>query len=300
MISAAVACDPEKTAFIDLAHQKPQAVSYGGFYSGACRLASRLRALGLARGARVALMGANSPQWGAACIGIHLSGLTVCPLDPEITRSELENILRFLEPQAVICDRGSAGRFRGLLEPIIELESIDLTPARIDFNPVPIPKTQPLSIVLTSGTTDKPKGVMLSEGNFLHNIRLLLGTKGLIGRDDRILNLLPLHHVYPFTTSLLTALCCGATIIYPRSLKGEDVMAAAWQERATIMVVVPQVLVGLHRRIFSILNEKWLLPRLVFKVLFRLSCIGIERGFRPGRRLLAALHKRMPDLRFIA
>jgi len=264
----------DKPAFIDLAQDPVLEVTYGAFFSAACLIARSLAESGLAPGARVALMGANSPQWAAACLGAHLAGITISPLDPDSPDSDLSVMLEILEPQAVICDRKLAGRFQ---------------------------KTAlPASIVFTSGTTARPKGVMLSEDNFLHNIRTLMGGKDLIDETDRALNLLPLHHVYPFTATLLTPLCAGATVIYPRSLKSEDIMRAAAETGATIMVVVPQVLNGLHKRIFSTVLDKPLPARTAFRLLFSLGRLGINRGWRPGRFLFRSLQRRLPSLRYFA
>ena len=129
------------------------------------------------------------------------------------------------------------------------------------FEPVSLTPDQPLSIVFTSGTTARPKGVMLSEDNFLHNIRTFMAGKDLIVETDRALNLLPLHHVYPFTATLLTPLCAGATVIYPRSLKSEDIMVAAAERGATIMVVGPQVSSMSRTTAFwSLLTAAWSSP----------------------------------------
>ncbi|HUU29278.1 MAG TPA: AMP-binding protein [archaeon] len=301
MIALSAARYPEKPAFIELSSGAALTVSYHGFYTGACRTAEKLARMDLPPGAKVVLMGANSPGWGAACLGIHLAGLTVTPLDPEITDNEVRNILSFLKPEAAACDRFLAGRFAGSVPRIIELESIDFSPGNIEFKAVPIPEDQPLSIVFTSGSTSTPKGVMLSEKNLLHNvIDTLISQKGLIGPADRLLNLLPLHHVYPFTATLLTPLCIGTTIIYPRSLKGEDITSAAAEQRATIMAVVPGVLNVFHRRIFSSVAERPLIQRMLFRILFKIGSLGLEQGFRPGRYLFRSVHSRMPDLRFFA
>ena len=300
MISGRAAKHPEKTAFVDLTKGTPRSVSYCGFYAGACRVAERLAGLGLSRGDKVVLMGGNSPEWGAACLGVHLAGLTLVPLDHETAAEGLHNILTFLKPGAAVCDRSLYPRFKDLEIPVIELESLDLSCGKSSFNPVAVPDDQPFTIVFTSGSTSVPKGVMLSEKNLLHNVGILLAAKGTISQSDRLLNLLPLHHVYPFTASLLTPLCCGATIIYPRSLKGEDIMAAARVERATILVAVPGVLQALRQRIFSSVQEQNLLSRSLFKFLFRIGSMGITWGFRPGRYLFPSLHRRMPNLRYIA
>ncbi|MBN2289299.1 MAG: acyl--CoA ligase, partial [Candidatus Glassbacteria bacterium] len=271
MIRRSAESHGEKTAFIDLARDPVHEVSYGDFHSAACHMAGRLAESGIGPGSRVALAGANSPGWAAACVGIHLAGAVVSPLDPEAADSDLAQVFRILEPDAVICDRTLVPRLGGVSPRLFELESVEAVDGTHTFEPVAPGPEQPFSIVFTSGTTGRPKGVMLSEANFLHNITTLLGDKRLISREDRVLNLLPLHHVYPFTATLLTPLCAGATVIYPRSLKSEDIMGAAAEKGATIMAVVPQVLNGLHGRIFSTIQDKPAAARAGFGLLFRLG-----------------------------
>lgn len=300
MIAATAARYRDKAAFIDYSSTGVKEVTFGGVWSGACRLAEKLAQIELPAGSRIALTGANSPEWIAACVGIHLAGLTVSPIDPEISEEELGNILSILEPAAAVCDSRFAARFENSVSRLIELESLDLTPAEMSFEARPVSGDQPFSIVFTSGSTSRPKGVMLSEKNFLHNIEMLITTRKLISPADRLLNLLPLHHVYPFTSTFLTPLCVGATVIYPRSLKGADVMEASSQQRATIIAVVPQVLQAMHDKIFSAVEEETFYKQAVFKLLLKLGSLGIERGFRPGRFLIRKVHSNFPALRFFA
>ena len=301
MIAATAARYRDKAAFID--YSSPggvKEVTFGGIWSGACRVAEKLTRAGLPAGSRIALSGANSPEWAAACVGIRLAGLTASPIDPDISDEELANIVSMLEPAAAVCDSNLSARFENSVSRIIELESLDLAPGETSFEAKPIGEDQPFSIVFTSGSTSKPKGVMLSERNLLHNVGMLIGTKGLISATDRLLNLLPLHHVYPFTATLLTPLCAGATVIYPRSLKGPDIMEAARTRRATIIVVVPQVLQAMHGRIFSTVEEGTFARQAAFKLLLKLGSLGIDRGFRPGRFLIRKVHQSFPALRFFS
>ncbi|MEA2062370.1 MAG: AMP-binding protein [Gemmatimonadota bacterium] len=291
----------EKEAFLELARDPVLEVSYGAFFSGACRIARQLTDSGLnPHEPRILLTGANSPHWAAACLGAHMAGATVAPVDPDFPDRDLASVLEILEPDFVLCDRSSAGRFDKAGPKTIELETLEFPESPPSFEPVPLKPDQPLSIVFTSGTTSKPKGVMLTEENFLHNIRILKEGRDLISHRDRLLNLLPFHHVYPFTASLLTGLCSGVTIILPRSLKPEDIMRAAGDFRATIMIVVPQFLNGLHNRVFSTVADEPVHKRLGFNVLSRLGRLGNSRGLRPGRFIFRSLRRRLPALRYFA
>ncbi len=300
-IRAQVEQRPGQEAIVSLAGDQPRRVSYRQLWGAIARAAERLRELGLVPGDRVALSGPNRPEWVAACLGAQLAGLTVAPLDPELGPEELESILSFLEPRAVLCARELAPRFQRPGAPLVELESLE--PAPLDGpgpEPLPFPPDRPICILFTSGSTSHPKGVELTEANFRHNVEMLAALPGLIDHRDRVLALLPLHHVYPFTATVLLPLCLGAGVIYPRSLKGEDLAHAARQERATILVAVPAVLRAMHRRIADRLEQAPFFRRLLFRLLRKPAGLGIERGRRPGKWLFRPLHRRMPALRFIA
>src|SRR5439155_22986544 len=69
------------------------------------------------------------------------------------------------------------------------------------------------SIIFTSGTTGKPKGVMLSDRNFTA-LTARIGAVFGLHRADSLLSVLPLHHTFEFSTGLLFPLAAGASVTY--------------------------------------------------------------------------------------
>ncbi len=301
MISARAAHTPDAPAVIEYGQGERQALlTHGDIYTSACAFAQHLLAeLAIPPGSRIVISAPNSGRWIVACLGAHLAGMTVVPLDTEYSSAERNNIVSFVEPAAVVCSAALADAFGGG-QPVIELENISATESSAAFEAHPLADEQPFSIVFTSGSTDTPKGVMLSEENFLHNVNMLRTFGKLISPADRLLNLLPLHHVYAFTTTLLLPLTVGCSVVLPASLKPADIGAAAQAERITMMAVVPQVLTSLHNRVMQELKARSLMARTLFRLMLALGSIGIVRGWRPGGWLFGGLHRKFGRLRFFA
>ncbi|MFO0670585.1 MAG: AMP-binding protein [Polyangiaceae bacterium] len=102
---------------------------------------------------------------------------------------------------------------------------------------VEVADTDVASLIYTSGTTGVPKGVMLSHANFTSLIAALAPIFAL-GKNDRVLSVLPLHHTFEFTCGLLLPLSRGARVAYLDEINAE-LSAALKQGRITAMVGVP-------------------------------------------------------------
>ena len=121
-------------------------------------------------------------------------------------------------------DRGPSGCARG--------------PARTTPSHTPAPGDGAL-VLYTSGTTGRPKGVLSTHANLAAQCRALVSAWGW-SRDDRILHVLPLHHVHGVVNALCCALWSGATCEF-----GDPAPAAVWERLAsgeiTLFMAVPTV-----------------------------------------------------------
>ncbi len=117
------------------------------------------------------------------------------------------------------------------------------------------------TLAYTSGTTGKPKGVMLSHHNILWNAEAVL--KAIPGyREDVYLSLLPLSHMFERTVGYYVPIMAGSSVAHARSLKdlAEDMKAV----RPSILVGVPQVFAGIRIKMRQQVEEKGQLARLLF------------------------------------
>jgi long-chain acyl-CoA synthetase len=135
------------------------------------------------------------------------------------------------------------------------LESAErfLENAQQEFEVAAIPAAQIATICYTSGTSGKPKGVMLSHANILANVRQCQGA-GIATPQMIFLSLLPLSHMFERTGGYYLPLSLGAQVIYTRGIAQlpDDLK----QQPVTTMFVAPRVLERLHARITQGLKEQ--------------------------------------------
>ena len=110
-------------------------------------------------------------------------------------------------------------------------------------------RDEPATIMYTSGTTGKPKGVMLSHHNIVYNAYAGLQTFP-VNTGDTMLSFLPLSHAFERTACYYMSMMAGATVAYARSipLLAEDLKII----RPTILIAVPRI----YERIYSTIHAK--------------------------------------------
>ena len=294
--------------------------SRGELREQARALAAGLRQAGVAPGDLIGLLAPNQPEWVMAFLAIVRGGAIAMPLSEQITAPELERIVahsgcrRFFTTAAFVETLTSAAGPEGQRD----LDLILLDDAAESAGPTArrgwrdllredtsdLPELDPAQLAVlayTSGTTGTPKGVPLSHRNLCANLQALLREQ-LAGADDRVLLPLPLHHAYPLTVGLLSALAAGAALVLPSGISGPEISRALADCRCTIMVGVPRLYEAMLAGIESGLRGRARPIRRVFQGLLALS-LGLRRrlGWRLGRVLLWPLHHRLgPALRLLA
>ncbi|MFZ5593442.1 MAG: AMP-dependent synthetase/ligase [Pseudomonadota bacterium] len=118
------------------------------------------------------------------------------------------------------------------------------------------------TIVYTSGTTGRPKGVMLSHHNILWTTDACLVSVPVF-REDVFLSFLPLCHTYERLVGYYLPIMAGATVAYARSIPqlADDLLAV----RPTIIVSVPRIYERIHGKIEAQLEEKPPFARKLFR-----------------------------------
>ena len=245
--------DPEKVAIIDEAEQ----LTYSSLVDRALRIASLLHAEGLEQGDRVAIQLDNSAECAAAVFGTFLAGGVSMGVNPQMRAERLALILADSEASFLLAEGHSAAVASDALAQLPARVRVFSTPSTLGDVPFPdlraaVGATEPVRppirsapdelacLVYTSGTTGRPKGVMLSHhalvfvvGSIVEYLRL--------GPDDRILNVLPLAFTYGLSQLLLT-FRLGATLLLERSFAfPARTLQRMRAEEATVFPAVPTV-----------------------------------------------------------
>lgn len=181
-------------------------------------LASVLIDWGTLKGDRVALFMENSVEYIIAYFAAQKTGAILVALNSALVATEIARILRDASPKVIF--------FNAIGGPLLEKAAASLPskPRLFDLaksgqepgKPAPLPPTglsmeDCTAILYTSGTTGKPKGVMLSHRNISANAASIIEYLGLTDRDS-CLTILPFN--YSYGASLLTThVRCGGTLV---------------------------------------------------------------------------------------
>jgi acyl-CoA synthetase (AMP-forming)/AMP-acid ligase II/acyl carrier protein len=190
---------------------------------------SVLRAAGVDRSDRVAVLIPNGPEMAAAFLAV--SGCAACaPLNPAYTASELDFYLADLGAKALVFDprldspAPAVAKSRGIavieLEPdfdgpagLFELSVSERIRDREGEEGRP-DVTDPVLLLHTSGTTSRPKLVPLSHANLVASARAIADSLNL-GPADRVLSIMPLFHIHGLVGATLSSIAAGGSVACP-------------------------------------------------------------------------------------
>ncbi len=199
------------------------------------RMANTLRTAGVAAGDRVSVQAEKSPEGLCLYLACLRAGFVYHPLNPAYQRAELEFLLGDAEPAVAICDAAGEALFaplarRGGARSVFTLNADgrgSFTAASktqaAEFGSVPCDGRDPAALLYSSGTTGRPKGIVLSHANLLSNTATLVEAWGFTAAD-RLLHALPMFHVHGLFVALGCALLGGATMRWLASFRASEVI----------------------------------------------------------------------------
>lgn len=233
-----------------------QEYTYDGFKHKCLELSQRFNRFGISSGDKVAILSQNMPNWTVAMFSCVPFGRVTVPILPDSSESEITNILTHSECKAVFVSKRLLSKIaeevKSRLTLVIDIDTFDFIKkddkAFTCEGRVSEPQPDDLaSIIYTSGTSGKAKGVMLSHRNFCHNIIAAYHAQK-AGKRDRWLSVLPMSHTYEMAFSTLYPLYVGGCVSYIQKPPTPSVLMAAMKKiRPTIMCAVPLIIEKVYK-----------------------------------------------------
>ena len=230
-------------------------ITYGEMHGIAAAIAADLAARGIGANDRVSLLANNSPEHIAIYIGVLAAGATICTVHVEMNRSYFDDILPALSSRLVICEEGLglevlAPRTSAAWCPLGRWQRDACAGYFAD-----IAKRDPAAsgattgddaandavIFFTSGTSAKPKGVVLTYRELLPNAAAIAEAFGL-GPDDRIYDYRSFNWASAQMLSALGTASVGATLLLGRKFSRSRFFADIAEHKATVATGNPTVL----------------------------------------------------------
>lgn len=217
-------------------------LTYAELAAGALRAAARLRD-GRADldGARVAILVPPGREFVFALWGAWLAGGFAVPLCLTHPPAELDYVLADSDTSILVAHPQFRETAAALARPrnIRILDTDELLDAPPSAGP-DIGPGRPAILIYTSGTTGKPKGVVLTHGNVVAQVTCLVEAWGWVP-DDRILHVLPLHHLHGLINVLTCALWAGAACEMMPRFDARPVWQRFNQGGLTVFMAVPVI-----------------------------------------------------------
>lgn len=244
------------------------------------RVRAGLAAEGLAPGERIAIMLRNCKEWVWFDQAAFAQGLVTVPVYVDDRPENIAYCLDDAGARLLVVEgeeplkrlAGVRDRMPGVTR-IVAVRPVaaggpgvralhDWLPAEPSAEPAArIAGGELATIVYTSGTTGRPKGVMLSHQNMLQNVASGLGVIDVYG-DDVLLSFLPLSHMFERTVGYYLTMVAGVEVAFARSIPqlAEDFRSV----RPTVIVSVPRIYERLHAAIQAQLETASAAKRALF------------------------------------
>lgn len=286
-------------------HRERVRMTYREFKEYAHTLAAYLQLQRITAESRVAIMMSNQSKWLLAAYASLYRGAVLVPIDYKLTPTEQLALLAHSRAEFLFTEYSVwkklpplPDKLHVLISDCPESETL-VHEKRWDVASAVTPPPQRVTrkrsdvacIVYSSGTGGRPKGCMLSHGNYLEQFAAL-STCYPLKETDRFFSVLPTNHAIDFMCGFVGPLLSGATIVHQRVLRPEFLLDTMQRTGITHMAVVPLLLEGFERAIQERLKKVSPLKRRVFgglSVLNHLLTRNRPRYFI-SRTLFAPIH----------
>lgn len=234
---------------------------------------------GVGAGDKVAILSSSMPNWGVSYFAVTTAGMIAVPILPDFTSSELDLIIEHSEAKAIlVSDKLYAKLSKEVIEKlniVIRTKGLNAIVKHVSERAekrIPQPEDT-AAIIYTSGTTSKPKGVMLTHRAISMQLTVIPPLFD-YNKEDVLLSILPLSHTYECTLGMIYPFSRGAHVYYmDRPPVASALMPALQEVRPTVIASVPLIMEKVYRSKVRPTFEKSALLRTLY-------------GWSPTRKLL--------------
>lgn len=250
----------DKTFITDFSNGKEINITFSELENLVNRFANFLKMKGIRKGDKVAILLINSYEFVISLLAIQRLGAIPLPLNTFLNSNELKHIfkdsnVKYLISQSDFYESLSSILKETKIKKIIwKDKNISLGIESYTFiealNVEPLDKKESITnlndndialILYTSGTTGKPKGVILTYKNIFSNVKNIIEFMG-FSQTDRFIIYLPMFHIFTLTAMIFTPLHLGAQIFILKSINPfEKIIEVVDKKKITVFMGIPEV-----------------------------------------------------------
>ena len=249
LVDARAAADPHSVFFI--APHTGRSLTFGELRDSCNAVGAMLAQRGVPAGGHISLVLGNGIQTIRLLLGAMYSGYCVHPVNLLSQPDQMHYVIDHADARIVFAAPEWCHRVTSLTADIarpIDVIAVDpdgtLLPGESMSSTAPRatdPAADALALLMyTSGTTGKPKGVMLTQSNLAENAQTI-SREHQLSSADRVAAVLPLYHINAFAVTMLAPLAHGGSLVMPPKFSAVGFWKMAIQHRCTWLNVVPTI-----------------------------------------------------------
>ncbi|WP_018924945.1 class I adenylate-forming enzyme family protein [Salsuginibacillus kocurii] len=232
----------DKTALFFMGHE----MTYQTLNERVNQCANALKGKGVQQGDKVILFLPNVPEFAISLLAVHRLGAVAAPVNARLTASELSYIIEHSEATTFITHELLFEAARNLPEehsdltyiktgdPTSRFEAFDQVVASASPEAVPcdLGDDELATLLYTSGTTGKPKGVLFSYRNIMA-VATMMAVETEMKPESRMLHMMPLSHSAPLHLFFVAGLYVGASHVLHPTFTPDDLLTVTENTRPT-------------------------------------------------------------------
>ena len=225
---------------------------------------------------RVIIIGNNSYKWCTTYLATTTAGKVIVPIDKALTDVEIENLIKRSEADTIVYEKkhqkaideaikkGCKLRNKICMDKATDKDNLSydeilekgknlIKKGDTRYENIKIDSYKMSIMLFTSGTTNEPKAVMLSQNNIVSNI-VAINRYVKLYKTDTLLSFLPIHHTFECTITFLYGVYSGSTVAFCEGLRYIQQNLKDFQ--VSVFVAVPLVLETMYKKIQKAIKEK--------------------------------------------